>query len=111
MYGIYSVQDETGQIVSEAYSFSAARLAVRTHLEVDGYDPPLMIFAPDGKKIATGVKDECGHVLIRTTTLSAKYDKEVIGGWRFPEDPWLTVERGRGRRERSARGSASRARP
>jgi hypothetical protein len=83
--GIYTVIDSTDRELSEARSLAAAKLAVKTHLLVDGEDPPLRIFAPDGNKIAEGVLDNCGRVVIRTTSLTKKYDiEEVITKWGSP---------------------------
>jgi hypothetical protein len=58
-----------------------ARIACRTHLEVDGMDGPLWILTPDGSRLEEAVKDECGRVTIRTSSLSRKYETEVVSKW------------------------------
>ena len=84
MIGTYTVIDASGRELSECDSFAAARMAVRVHLSCDGETPPLEIIAPDGKSIGTGVIDQCGNVVIRTSSLSRRYE-EVVKIWGRPE--------------------------
>jgi hypothetical protein len=81
--GTYTVVDAGGRELSECDSFAAARSAVRVHLNCDGETPPLHIIAPDGKTIGTAELDSCGNVVIRTSSLSRKYE-EVTKIWGRP---------------------------
>lgn len=84
MNGVYLVVDIWGREISESNSFSAARTAVHVHLICDGEEPPLHIFAPDGKKIASADLDCCGHVLIRSNSTSDRYERRIVEKWGLP---------------------------
>src|SRR5262245_8821460 len=81
---VFTVIDRNGRELSESESFAAARTAVRTHLLEDGEQGPLKIISPDGKEIGTAELDECGRMTIWTTTLSDRYETEVVRRWGSP---------------------------
>lgn len=78
MEGNFSVIDALGRHLSDSRSLRAAEVACRCHLATDGEQGPLVIFAPDGKKIASAEINECGRVTIRSSSLARPYDIEPI---------------------------------
>lgn len=77
MRGEYTIVKPDGGELSFTFSFKAARFAAKHHLEEDGEQGPLKIVGPDGGQAAIAELDENGRFLLRTSSLTRRYETEV----------------------------------